>query len=351
MGRKFTNKQGLPDTIVKAVQYDTHRLAGTISVTTLIGSAQERVLKKLNDYEEDVADAVYALLGTAMHHVLERANIQNVRKRAFILTAETLIAEAEKLSTSAPDRATQLKNAANYVFKLLPVFFPEMEEKYIFERTLRLEIGEDVISGTFDLYDKSTGILYDYKLCSTYSYTNPDSREKWKYQTNIYAYMLQNEGFPINGIKVVAVFRNWSESGLLREKDYPPRQVMEIEIPLGNPARTDVHWTALVRKYIDQRLEVHRKADNGIITDCTGEERWATATTYAVKTPTSKRAVRVLDSNPAAVAFIEENRHKHAKMSIEVRPGESKKCERYCAVAKFCSQRKKELEKQAEENK
>lgn len=344
MSRTFTNRHNLPETIVKAVQYDTHRLAGTISVTTLIDSAQIRVLKKLHNYTEDVADAVYALLGTAVHHVLERANIDSVRKRAFILTAETIISEADKMTATAPEKAEQLKKAANYIFQLIPVFFPEMEEKYIFERTLRLEIGTETISGTFDLYDKTTGILYDYKLCSVFSFIHPESREKWRYQTNVYAYMLQQEGLPVNAIKVVAIFRDWSASGLLRDKEYPARQVMEIDVPLGNPNRTDVHWTDLVRQYIDRRIAIHQLADQGTITECTGEERWATADTYAVKTPKNKRAVRVFDSQAAALAYIEENRGKYATMSVEKRPGESKRCEKFCPVAEFCSQRKRELE-------
>lgn len=343
MPRILTNKQNLPEQIVRAVQYDTHKMSGTISATQLIDSPKVRILKKLHTYEEDVSEAIYALLGTALHHVLERANIDSVRKRAFILTAETIVRQADIIKEEDPDKASQLNRAAKYIFSLIPIFFPETEDRFIFERTMRLEMGEDVISGTFDLFDKQTGILYDYKLCSVYSYIYPESRDKWRYQTNIYAYMLEKEGFTVSQIRVVAVFRDWSQFGLLKSADYPPRQVMEIGIPIGNPNRKDFHWTDLVEQYIKDRLALHKRAENGDVMDCTGEDRWATADAYKLKTPGAKRSVKNFDTEVLAKTFLEENRHKYNGLFIEKVPGESKRCDRFCPVAQFCEQRKAEV--------
>jgi len=327
------------------VALDTHRVGGDISVTQLIDGPRIRILKGKHDYESDVVDNLYALMGTALHNILERANIKSVRKRAFILTAETIITEADRLAkdTTNPDavkRAAQLKAAANYIFSLIPVFFPEIGSRYIFELTLRLEVGDIVLYGTFDVYDQETGILYDYKFTSVYAWTYPESRKKWERQTNIYATMLINtKGLSVNGIRIVAFFRDWNEYSLNRSKDYPQRQIMEIDVPVYSEER--------VMTYINARLDIHRRAMAGEDIDCTGDERWGKATMYAVKTPKSKKAVRVFDSEPASIAFLQENQHKYDNAFIEKRPGDSMRCAKYCSVAPFCSQRKKELEMQA----
>jgi len=345
--RILTNKHNLPQTLVDAVKYDTHRNAGTISCTELIDSPKIRILKKSNTYETDVSEQIYALMGTALHHILERANISSVRKRAFILTAETIIMEAEKMETVDPSKASKLKAAANYIFSLIPVFFPEIGEKYIFEKTLRIDLaGGHVLSMTFDLYEIATGILYDYKFCSVYQYVFPESRKKWNQQTNVYAYGLHVHGHPINGIRIVAFFRDWDAHSMMRNRDYPKHQIIEISVPLGNSQRPEP-WYDQVEDFINKRIKLHIEAENGNIPDCTGEDRWAKADIFAVKTKGSKKALRLFTTRPAAEAYISENAHQYEKMFIEFRPGGSVRCERFCPVKDFCDQRKQEMEKAA----
>ena len=342
MARHLTNKYNLPDTLVKAVEYDTHRLSGTISVTTLIDGARIRQLKSIHDYESDVSENIYALLGTALHHVLERANIQSVTKRAYITVAEHIIGQASKIKEASPEKSQKLLSGGNWIFSLIPVFFPETTERYIFEKTMQLPVGEQVISGTFDLYDKTTGILYDYKFCSVYQFMSPESREKWVEQTNIYAYMLRNEGFPVNGIRIVAFFRDWSAYGGMKNRNYPPMQIMEIHIDLWDNDKTRI----LIYKHIN----LHNSAEAGNVPDCDGKTRWATADQYAVipKTKGVKRAINggIFDTMEGANRFIAENKHKHTnELYVEVRPGSSKRCESYCPVSKHCPQYKAELQR------
>lgn len=340
MARKLTNKYNLPETLVKAAAYDTHRVSGDLSVTQLIDAPQIRILKKRNDYTEDVSESIYALMGTALHHILERANIDSVRKRAFILTAETIMRQADILSKDAPDKAEKLRNGANWIFSLIPIFFPETEERYLFEVTLRVEYDDlkAVLYGTFDIYDKWEKKLWDYKFCSVYQYIYEDSRKKWWDQGNIYANMLRKNGYPVEGISIVAFFRDWSAT-FNREKDYPERPIMEIPCPLYSYDD--------IEKYITERIRIHRLADQGIIQPCTGQERWASSDSFAVMTAGAKRAHRVFDMREAALAYIEENRAKLNKPWIQNRPGYSRRCEKYCPVADFCGQRQEELQKLA----
>lgn len=346
MTQILTNKFNLPQTIVDACKHDTHRLAGDISVTTLIDAPRIRVLKMTHDYEVDVVDNLYALMGTALHHILERANINDVRKRAFIITAETIMAKSREFKEEAPDKADRLERAANFIFQLIPIFFPETASRYIYEITMTLEVDGVTISGTFDIYDKLTCILYDYKFCSVYQYVFPESRDKWKAQTNIYAFILTQKGYQVNGIKIVAFFRDWNEHGIQRSKDYPDCQIKEIDVPLGNPASQE-HWTIQVQKYISKRIDIHKRALLGDIDDCTGKDRWAKADEWVVKLKGGKRALNgaKFDSMAAADNFVLLNKHKHLDpLIIEFRPGDSVRCERFCPVSKYCSQRAKELE-------
>ncbi len=351
MPQLLTNKYNLPDTLVKACKHDSHRVAGSISCSQLIDGPQVRLLKRMYNYEVDVVDNLYALMGTALHNILERANIDSIRKRAFILTAETIIAEAEKIPLDSEDnekRAKQLKAAANYIFGLIPYLFPEIGERYLFELTLRQDFGDDMtLYGTFDLYDKETGILYDYKFCSVYQWIFPEAQKKWKAQTNVYAYLLDKEGYKVNGIKIIAFFRDWNDHSLIRNKDYPKLQIQEINVELGNPKNTVDPWQTQVLKYINFRLDLHRRAENGENIRCTGEDRWAKADEWAVKTSASKKALARFDNEQLAHAFIQENKHKYEldkkRLFLEYRPGDSMRCSKYCPVASVCPQRQEEL--------
>lgn len=351
MPQILTNKYNLPKTIVDACKNDGHRVAGDISVTQLIDGPQVRLLKMKHNYEVDVAETLWALMGTALHNILERANISSVRKRAFILTAETIMKAAENTTVINEDdekKVKQLKAAANYIFGLIPHLFPEIGERYLFEVTLRHDFGDWTLYGTFDLYDKETGILYDYKFCSVYQWIFPEAQKKWKAQTNVYALMLDQQGYKINGIRIIAFFRDWSDNQLNRNKDYPKMQIQEIDVELGNPKDPQQRpWQVQVQGYIEFRLNLHRRAENGETIRCTGEDRWAKSDEWKIKTPGSKKALARFDDQQLAVNFVQENKYKYdlqgKRLDIEYHPGDSMRCAKYCPVASVCQQRQEEL--------
>lgn len=339
---KITNKYNLPEPIYKACQMDTHRTHGDISVTTLIDAPQIRYLKrKHNDVlEQDVSEMLWALQGTAMHAILERANIELVRERAFDLTLDTLenfLKEVGSMTLSelVSSVLSPLRNLKNYIFKKL------ISDDYLFETTLNCEINGMVVSGTFDLYHKPTFKLQDYKNVSVWAYIYPESRKKFIRQLNIYAYMLRLQGYKVKSASVILMFRDWDMRSAKTNKDYPQVQTLELEIPLYSQEE--------VYKVIAKRVELHKAADIDNVAECTGEERWATADKYAVMAEGLKRAKIVLDHESDANKYIEENKHKTTKMWVEKRPGESKRCNEYCLVREFCPQRKEAMRKLVEE--
>lgn len=334
MGKRIlTNKHNLPDTIVEAVKYDTHRVVGTISTTTLIDSPKIRFLKKMCDYEVDVTEMLYALMGTALHHILERANMDTERERAFLLTADTLMTYAESQEKYiGKDNADKYRGAAEWLQRQAEIMWPTSERRYLYEQTLTMPIGHDhILSGTFDLYDKHTLTLQDYKFCSTYQWTYPEARKKWTEQLNIYVYMLwKTRGIKVEKIRVIAFFRDWTEVKLMSNSNYPPRQVMEIPITMMSMEEIE----DLIKYHVDR----HHQADIGDPMDCTGEERWATSTSYAVMMKHVKNAKGLYDTEAAAQRYIMENKHKLNGLYIQRRNGTSKRCAKYCPVRSYCAQ-------------
>ena len=74
---KYTNEMNLPASMVSAIINDTYSMGkADISVTTLIQPPKIRVLTSRHREEivEDVADRVWALLGTNTHAIIERIN-------------------------------------------------------------------------------------------------------------------------------------------------------------------------------------------------------------------------------------------------------------------------------------
>ena len=74
------------------------------------------------------------------------------------------------------------------------------------------------------------------------------------------------------------------------------------------------------------------------------EERWATDPKFALMAKGRKSAVKLFDSEAAAKLVMEGLDAKKGKIhSIVKRPGEQKRCGRWCDAAPFCEQYQKIL--------
>lgn len=71
----ITNRFGLPKPFVSAATSDHEYKPNRYSVTETLGGTCEAVLKRRHagEVEEDVSDRLWAILGTAVHKVLESA--------------------------------------------------------------------------------------------------------------------------------------------------------------------------------------------------------------------------------------------------------------------------------------
>ncbi len=293
---KWTNKHDLPAPLYKAIVNDKYVSRGYISTTALIDSCRIRQLKARHRDEitTDVAENMWALFGTACHHIIE-------------LAAE-----------DCPD--------------------------YLPEISLEMEVLGKKLSGTADLYDKEKKILYDFKVTSVWSAMKKEDYSGWEAQLNIYAYMLRQMGYEVNQIIIVAILKDWHQAEVMRNfKDsgeYPPVPVKEIPLKLY----TDENML----KFIAKRMKLHIDAEQigATLPQCTERERWTKAPQYAVKHPDLKRAIRVFDKMEDAIAQLPiETQRRNAKKAnsgnkifVETRHGRDVRCEGFCPVSKFCDQ-------------
>ena len=247
----LTNLLGLPDAFVAAVKNDPYTGGGDISVTKLIDSPQRRVLYgKYKDFVvEDVSDRVWALMGQAVHTVLERAG------------------------TSA-----------------------------LVEERLFMEVNGWKLSGQFDRLHVADKTIQDWKVTTTYK---ADGDESWTRQLNILRMLAIHNGHDIERLQVVAIFRDWQRSKAERDEKYPQSNVKIIEIPVWD--------NDFAMAYIAERVGMHQAAVNGDEVQCSDEERWYAGSTFALMKEGNKRATKVADTReelgePAKGFFIEERK-------------------------------------------
>jgi len=273
----WSNKYNLPQPLVSAVQRDSYRKAGHISVTGLIKAPRMRILEDRHDSEitVDVSDRLWALLGQSIATILERAD-----------TFDHLV-----------------------------------------EEQLTTELHGWTISGRPDLL-KPNMILQDYKVTSVYSFLLGDKPE-WEAQLNLYAWLYRKHGFEVKAAQIVAILRDWVSSRALHEPDYPQAGFIVKDIPLWAPEEQEA--------FAGQRVRMHQtteKLSDDDLPQCAPEERWQRPDKWAVKKPTNKKAYRVFEAEAEAIDLMQ----KMPGMEAVFRAGESVRCARFCSAAPFCSQ-------------
>lgn len=290
---RITNKHGLPETIVRAVQDDEYDKGDSVlSVTQLISPPRIVLLQNLNkdNLEVDVADRVPALLGTAVHKILEKGS----------------------------------KDLPNY---------------HLEERLFDVIEGWK-ISGAVDVQiDNGDGTwqINDYKVTGTYS-VQADKPE-WEQQLNCYAYLsYKNHGRRVTSLKIIAILRDWMRKQAELKSDYPQAQIVTIDIPV---------WpTEQQESFIRERVLLHQAAqkavDNGEpLVYCTDEERWVRGETWALMKEGRKSAVKLYDNEAEAVEACTQFGAGHY---VDHRPGSPVRCAgNFCLVANYCRQWQEQL--------
>lgn len=236
---RVTNVHGLPKSIVDAVTNDPYVGGGDISTTKLIDAPQVVQLSRQHHDKVvvDVSERVWALLGQAVHTILERAGLR----------AEGMVAE---------------------------------------ER-LFAEVRGWQLSGQFDIMDLDAKKISDYKVTTVYKAKGND---KWTQQLNILRWLAHKNGHEVNELEIVAIFRDWRKTESERNPDYPRAAIQAIQIPVWDLSE--------VEDFIEERVALHQMARDGAEIECTDEERWYSGSKFAVIKPGNTRALKVYDDRP-----------------------------------------------------
>lgn len=278
---RVTNKFNLPDPIVQAVQKSYKPTPNRYGVTSLLKGSTQTVLERRfnDDITVDVSENIWAIFGTAVHKILEQADSENMLK----------------------------------------------------EYRIEVPAGDDVstISGVVDLYDLNTDTVIDYKTGSVWKVITNDW-EDYRKQIALYAWMLNQKGYPCKRGQIVLFMKDHSKAKAKRERDYPELPVYVKTFEFTSEELHQAHREALER-ILEIRCLMDTPTD--LLPPCDPESRWYTGTKYAVMDGNKKKALRVLDSAEEADEWMKEH---NKGTRVDVRPGENKRCQDYCNVADFC---------------
>jgi len=269
----------LPDALVKAVSIRKHNDPGRLSATTLLNGTKQILLtdRHWDDLEDDVADRFWAVIGTAIHSVLE-------------------------------DEGKD-----------------EFTEEFVSQ-----EVDGIIVTGRIDNYNMRTGVISDYKSVSAWKIIYKNF-EDWRRQGMIYAWLLKKNGFEVNKCQFVALIKDHSKRDAKRNSEYPQKPMYVYEFPVTQNALDEIE------AYIKERIAAYNESrylSDDDIPSCTAEERWAKATKYAVMKDGRKSAVHVMDTMGEAEKLAADLGKNHY---VEKRPGESVRCQEYCSCCEFCS--------------
>ena len=286
----ITNNKGFPLALVKAVENDSYSKGrADRSVTGLLAPPRQAALKDIHedDLTEDVADRTYALYGQLIHLLLERAGEQDRNA----LTEERMFTEVEGWTISGQ-------------------------------------------TDTITLTEEEGWVVSDYKFVTAHKFKRDYSGElvmppEYERQLNMYGHLLRENGFKVEGLKIVAIYRDWSKMEARRDGTYPQLGAETHDVKLWSAAEA--------REFMAERVRLHQAAENDL-PECTDEDRWAKPDKYALmSTPTSVRARKLFDTEVSAVTWAYENKIKEGWV-VEHRPGVNTRCENYCLVSEYCEQ-------------
>ena len=274
----ITNRFNLPTAIYNVIANDNYKRGRSgYSVTEVINSPRIVHLTRhfADEIEEDAMDRIWSVFGSAVHHLME---------------------------THASDEGFT-------------------EERYY------VNILDRVIGGQIDAYNNKT--ITDYKVTSVWSIIG-NKRGDWEKQQNMYAYIMNQNGIPVEKIQIACFLRDWSKGQAQRGGDYPPLPFMVVPLRLWSVEEQEAYLYERV-----QELIINEPVASDPFYECSAEEMWEKPTTYAVTKEGSTRATKLCNSVSEAEEYILNSKVKN--QSIIPRKGARLRCMDYCTCSKVCT--------------
>lgn len=285
---RLTNKTDLPLSIVKVAEklVNNHPVFrdDCFSVTELLKSEQQVILARRHaeEIEMDVQDTFSMWNGTAIHALLEEA--------------------ADK-------------------------------DKYLTEMRLEETFGDVSISGGFDLLDKETWTLYDYKTCKVAGYNSNlnGGEDKWIRQLYAYADLIEKKfgRRPMKAV-IIAMMTDHSKIKAQTLSDYPKNPIAMITWSLDNPEMA-AEFRADREDKAKRFMEILKEGTSPA--PCSYGDMWCKED-YAVFKKGAKRATKCFDSESDAREYLKAN----PELRLYHRVSDFVNCRNYCQCSPFCAQ-------------
>jgi hypothetical protein len=261
--------------------------------------------KHYDEIEEEAVTRVWALLGQAVHNVVE-------------------------LATEKSD----LEVAEERFFAKL-----EVDGKWW------------TISGMLDNHTAQKGKLDDYKVTSVWTVIRMDRLPEWTQQLNVYRWLAHKNGIELHDLTINAILRDWSWREAIKSDKYPQTMAFQVSI------RTMPYEE--IEEFMRERIRLHQQDP---VPECTPEEQWYGGSKWVLRKMGNKRAVKTEDTMELLTEYItskdiiasgtrlqapfgtneaeldEQTGLKKGDYYVIERPGERIRCARYCSVAQFCPQ-------------
>jgi hypothetical protein len=294
----------------------------TVGVTDIVGSIKALALKKKVDLPTNKRDTFRAFKGTALHNQIAMLFATTRIKNEFY--------------------ADYLRAVLNgdYV-EIKPEFLREItkDEEYLIEYPVKLTIDDIIVKGVIDLVSFPDEKLVDWKTASTYKYVF-GTYANYEKQLSIYRYLGANTEERLTQIvkaDITFFWDGWQQSKT-NQSDYPQENVTVVPV--------EVMPMEDVERYLSERIYLYKKLmeltpqDLYELDICSDEEKMLRPTTYAIKQPKRKSAIKVFNTKVEAEIFVRDNPDK--KYTIEEREGVMN-CALYCKAAPFCKQAQEQL--------
>lgn len=290
----YSNKHNLPQVYVNAcmkIQSQYNKGRSDWTATQLSKSARQVILENKHNDEiiVDVADLTWSVFGTVGHEIFQHATTSGTTEKRFY----------------------SIYNGP---------------------------YGGVILGGQVDLIEPIDGDpfhvnLWDYKFVNTYAVIF-DTKDKWTEQQNFLKNLLERNGYKVNSLNILAIFKNWSEKEKHKKK-YPPYDVVKYRLIEWDREKTE--------KLINERIQKLEDAKTNLPL-CTPDEQWRRGETWAVVTAQGGRALTggVCHSREEAISVARSTYSNMKNVGIEHRRAVARNCESYCRARDFCSQFKEE---------
>lgn len=276
---RITNKMNLPAAFVNAVNVRRHNEPHCFSATTLNKGAKEIILtdRHFDEIEIDAADQVWAVLGTAVHSIMEAQKDENFH-----------------------------------------------EEKF------KVAVGDSFVTGQVDSYDMEHATIFDWKTASVWKIQFADFSD-WRAQGMTYAWLLKKSGLDVKKCVFVAMLKDHSKTKAKTDASYPQLPVYRYEFDVTKEALAETEKRIIAKV---AEIENAYKLGDDDIEPCSADERWADNEKWAVMKNGRKTAIKLFDNSKDADAMAGEMGNAYY---VEHRPAISRKCGDYCACKEWCS--------------